>query len=172
MILLAASGRAEVKIPEDCRVKNQPPGRCGWCALETLARYHRIHSLYGLASSHASLSTPEHLGSTLDEAGVVYHIQYPGNRNREILRMAVKKGWGAAVGVYGDYNGKGPHILTLIEYGSSGVKVIDSNDKDRRVRDMSLEDFLSWWDGFAIVLEPPGRAAEPATMASAESSPR
>ena len=171
LVLCASAGRAEVNIPVECRVKNLPPGRCGWCALETLARCHHIEVLYGLAKSHASLSTPEHLEEALESAGVSYRIQYPGNFDLAILRTSVRKSLGAAVGVRGDYNGHGPHILTLVEFANEKVKVIDCNDKDQRTREMSLDDFLYWWDGFAIVLEVPPKTPQPGGNAAAVSRP-
>jgi hypothetical protein len=167
--LVSSPGWAEVNIPVDCRVKNLPPGRCGWCALETLARFHHIDKLYGLVKAHSTRSTPANLEETLERAGVHYRIQYPGSRDGAILRAAVKNGLGAAVGVYGDYNGHGPHILTLIDYGPDGVRVIDSNDRTLGTRDMSLDDFHYWWDGFAIVLEP---AVEPLAKGKNSSSER
>jgi hypothetical protein len=50
------------------------------------------------------------------------------------------------------------------------VKVIDSNDEDCRVRTMSRERFLRWWDGFTIVLQPE-RTAKKSASRSASSAP-
>jgi hypothetical protein len=170
-IAFTSAAWAEVNIPTECRIKNLPPGRCGWCALETLARHHHIEALYGLTKAHATLSSPEHLEEVLDQAGVAYRIQYPGNYSKAILRNAVKKGLGAAVGVRGDYNGHGPHILTLIDFDKDRVKVIDCNDKDRRTREISMDDFLYWWDGFAIVLEAAPQADAAAAKSASASRP-
>ena len=51
------------------------------------------------------------------------------------------------------YPGAGGHIVTLIDLGEDGVQVIDPNDADGRTRRMTLDRFLYWWDGFALVLE-------------------
>jgi hypothetical protein len=97
---------------------------------------------------------PTSLEEALAGTGVTYRIQYPGDHGRAILHYAVDKGLGAAVGFREARAGKGGHIVTLVDYGEDSVKVIDSNDRDRRIRTMSLTQFLHWWDGFALVLEP------------------
>ena len=59
LLLFPHASWAGVNIAASCRVKNRPPGRCGWCALETLARYHHLKALYGLARKHPSRCCPE-----------------------------------------------------------------------------------------------------------------
>jgi hypothetical protein len=152
-MLLAGVVRAEVKVPADCRVKNRPPGRCGWCCLETLARYLKIKALYGLTDHNPSRCDVVNLVTVLDDAEIHYRIQYPGNRSQTILRHAVHEGLGAVVGFRELYPGAGGHIVTLIDLTEKGVQVIDPNDADGRTRRMTLERFLYWWDGFALVLE-------------------
>jgi hypothetical protein len=145
---------AEVPIQVDCRVPNRPPGRCGWCALETLARHHHIEALYGLSDNHSSMSSAASLESYLEQTDVPYRIQYPGEYEQDILDFAIHEGLGAAVGFRELYLGSGGHIVTLIELTDDVAKVIDSNDQDRRIRTMSRDRFFYWWDGFALVLEP------------------
>jgi hypothetical protein len=152
-LLWPCAAGAEVKILAKCRVKNRPPGRCGWCALETLARHHKIKALYGLTAKNACTACPEDLEDALAAAGVTYRIQYPGKRNTTILRLAIRKNLGAAVGFREAYPGAGGHIVTLVDFGPKTVRIIDSSDKYYRVRTMSRERFLYWWDGFAVVLE-------------------
>jgi ABC-type bacteriocin/lantibiotic exporter with double-glycine peptidase domain len=169
VLLLPCAAAAEVKIAPSCRIKNRPPGRCGWCALETLARHHRIKCLYDVTEDNATRCDPEDLESALDKAGVRYRIQYPGSRDTAILRYAIRKNLGAVVGFRELYPGAGGHIVTLIEFSDDAVKVIDSNDQDGRIRTMDPERFLYWWDGFALVLEAERRAEVSDT---ATSSPR
>jgi hypothetical protein len=145
--------RAEVNVPAACRIKNRPPGRCGWCCLETLARHHKIKPLYGLTEHNASRCDVNNLETTVVEADVPYRIQYPGDRGQAILRYAVREGLGAVVGFRELYPGAGGHIVTLIDLSEDGVQVIDPNDADGRTRRMTLERFFYWWDGFALVLE-------------------
>jgi hypothetical protein len=159
LLLIPCAAAAEVKIAPQCRIKNRPPGRCGWCALETLARHQHIKALYDLTESNASRSDPEDLEEVLDKAGVKYRIQYPGSRSTAILRYAVRENLGAAVGFRELYAGAGGHIVTLVDLTEDSVKVIDPNDKDGRIRTMNLDRFLYWWDGFALVLEV-GKPAE------------
>jgi hypothetical protein len=153
LLLIAGVARAEVKVPAACRIKNRPPGRCGWCCLETLARHHKIHVLYGLTEHNASRCDIGNLETVVADADVPYHIQYPGSRSPAILRHAVRQGLGAVIGFRELYPGAGGHIVTLIDFTDDGVQVIDPNDADGRTRRMTLDRFLYWWDGFALVLE-------------------
>jgi hypothetical protein len=153
LLLFAGAVRAEVKVPADCRVKNRPPGRCGWCCLETLARYLKIKALYGLTEHKASRCDVSNLEMVLTDAEIPYRIQHPGNRNQAILRRAIRENLGAVVGFRELYPGAGGHIVTLVDLTEEGVQVIDPNDADGRTRRMTLERFLYWWDGFALVLE-------------------
>jgi hypothetical protein len=145
---------AEVKIAPKDRVKNQPPGRCGWCAVETLARHHHIRALYGLTEDNPTRADPEDLEEALIDAGIPCHIQYPGNRGTQILRQAIEQDRGAAVGSRELFPGAGGHIVTLVDFNSKIARVIDSSDPKCHVRTMTREKFLFWWDGFALVLEP------------------
>jgi hypothetical protein len=154
LLLLPCAARAEVEIAPDCRVKNEPPGRCGWCALETLARHHRLTALYGLTRKHPSTCSARSLEESLATAGVPYRIQYPGGRRRDILRYAIREGLGAVIGFRKPHPGADGHIVTLVDFTEAGVKVIDSNDADGRTRTMSRDRFLDRWDGFALVPDP------------------
>jgi len=160
LLLVPCAIRAEVKVPATCRIKNRPPGRCGWCCLETLARHHQIKALYGLTEHNASRCDVTNLEAVVAEADVPYRIQYPGSRSQAILRYAVQERLGAVVGFRELYPGSGGHIVTLIDLTEDGVQVIDPNDADGRTRRMALDRFLYWWDGFALVLETESAAAE------------
>jgi hypothetical protein len=144
--------RAEVNIPIECRVSNQPPGRCGWCALETLGRHQQIKSLIGLTESNARQARQEDLVQVLNALHIGYRIQYRGEFDTDILRQAVQKNHGAVVGFRELRPGAGGHIVTLVDFGPDEVRVIDPNDSDHRVRTLTLDRFLYWWDGFALVL--------------------
>jgi ABC-type bacteriocin/lantibiotic exporter with double-glycine peptidase domain len=153
LLVLPCSLWAEIEVPPACRIKNRPPGRCGWCALETLARYHQIEALYGLTRAHRSRCTPEELEKSLKAKKVAYRIQYPGKRSKKILHYAIDECLGAAIGFREIAPGTGGHIVTLVGFSQEYAKVIDSNDKQLRVRKMPMKQFLRWWDGFALVLE-------------------
>jgi hypothetical protein len=153
LLSLPCVADAEIKIAPAFRIRNRPPGRCGWCALETLGRHHKIRALYGLSEKHASMAAPSDLEAALMQSKVRFRIQYPGSNSKRILEEAVRDGLGAAVGFRELYPGKGGHIVTLIDIGRDEVRVIDPNDADGRIRIMSLDRFLYWWDGFALILE-------------------
>jgi hypothetical protein len=151
---------AEIRIPTNQRIHNRPPGRCGWCALETLARHHKIKALYGLTRKHASTADTEDLERALRKAHVRYRIQYPGKRNTRILRSAIQSGRGAAVGFRPRVRGGNGHIVTLVDFGARQVRIIDPSHP-RHVRTLPQKRFMSYWDGLAIVLETkPARTAK------------
>ena len=154
LLLWTSAGEvcAEVDIPMDCRVSNRPPGRCGWCALETVGRHQRIKSLFGLTDKNARLARPEDLEQVLAERRISYQVQERGQFDTGILLLALQKNHGVVVGFRELFPGAGGHIVTLIDLGSDEVRVIDPNDTDHRVRTMSRERFLYWWDGFALIL--------------------
>jgi hypothetical protein len=154
LFLVPAAARAEVPIPMECRVRDLPGDRCGWCALETLARYHHITELNHLADKKTGRASIADLEEALDKVEVNYRVQDPGIRNKAILRYAVREKLGAIVGFRELTSGAGRHIVTLVDYGPDEVRVIDSNDSDGRIRTMPLKRFLSWWDGFVLVIEP------------------
>jgi hypothetical protein len=154
LLLSYSSSPAEVKIKKACRIANSPPGRCGWCAVETLARHHHLKALYGLSQTNDSRCSIGSLEDALAASGVTYRIQYAGEESQALLKYAVQQGLGAVVGFRELYPGAGGHIVTLIDFTEDSVQVIDSNDQDHRTRTMSLDRFLYWWDGFALVLEP------------------
>jgi hypothetical protein len=143
---------AEVNIPMDCRVSNRPPGRCGWCALETLGRHQRIKSLFGLTDKNARLACPEDLKQVLAERRISYQLQERGQFDTRILLSALEKNHGVVIGFRELYPGAGGHIVTLVDLGTEEVRIIDPNDTDHRVRTMSRERFFYWWDGFALIL--------------------
>ena len=156
-LLIPCVVRAEVNIAPECRMKNRPPGRCGWCALETLGRHHHIKSLVGIVEDHASTANPEDLTAFLDTVKVRYQLQNRGEVSTAILRTACEKGLGAVVGFRPLQEGAGGHIVTLVEFTDDTAKVIDPNDQDGRVRTMPRDRFLYWWDGFTIVVQPERR---------------
>ena len=98
LVLVPSLVEAEVTVPASCRIKNRPPGRCGWCAIETVARQMKIETLYGITDSHSCRSCPADLETALTEAGVPYLIQYPGTSDTAMLKTAISKGRGAVVG--------------------------------------------------------------------------
>jgi ABC-type bacteriocin/lantibiotic exporter with double-glycine peptidase domain len=154
LLVLPCPARSEVNIAPECRVKNCSPGRCGWCSVETLARHHKIRALFGLTDDHASNAAPDDLTAVLDKLRVCYRVQKRGERDTGVLRAACKEGLGAVVGFRPAKEGGIGHIVTLVDFGDETVKVIDPDDEDGRVRSMAKERFLTWWDGFTLVLEP------------------
>jgi hypothetical protein len=166
LFLLASTARAAIHIAPECRVKNRPPGRCGWCALETLARHHGVKAVYGFADRHPCTCSPRSLEAALQETGVRYRMQYPGCRNRSILHYAIEEELGAAIGLRAGapteehgamQGGVSGHIVVLVDLAPDMVRFLDPNDADGRTRTMSLRRFLARWDGLAVVLVPDGK---------------
>jgi hypothetical protein len=154
LLLVVGAARAEVNIDPANRIPNRPPGRCGWCALETLARHHQVKDLYGLVDAHESTANPEDLVAVLDKFKLQYKLQNRGDRDTAILRASCANGLGAVVGFRPLVEGGGGHIVTLVDFTDETVKLIDCNDADCHVRSMATERFLHWWDGFTLVLQP------------------
>jgi len=154
VLIVPALSTAEVDIPGECRVANKPPGRCGWCALETLARRHGIKALYGLVEKQASQSRPKDLERVVAASELKYRLQHRGTQDTDILHFAVREDLGAVVGFRPESRGAGGHIVTLVDFGDDDVRYIDPNQPSE-VRTMDAETFMDRWDGFALVLHRP-----------------
>ncbi len=155
LLILPTVALSEVKIPIECRVANRPPGRCGWCALETLARRHGIKPLYGLVDKNPTQCRPRDLEGVVAAREVKYRIQGRGPRSTGILRDAIRENLGAVVGFRPEFPGAGGHIVTVVDFGPKQVRILDPNDTDGHVRTLDLDTFMDRWDGFALVLDRP-----------------
>jgi hypothetical protein len=153
-LLIPCVSPADVNIRPGFRMVNRPPGRCGWCALETLARHHGIKALYGLVEDYPCTASPEEMTGVLDQLQVHYRLQPPGRLNTTILQWSCRDGLGAAVGLRTPSASADRHIVTLVDFGPQTVRIIDPNDRNQRVCTMTREHFLDCWDGFALVLQP------------------
>jgi hypothetical protein len=145
---------AGVDIPLDCRVANRPPGRCGWCAVETLARHQGIKALYGLVDKSSSQSRPKDIERVVAASHVKFRVQQRGARSTAILQQAIRDDRAAVVGFRPAAGATGGHIVTLVDFGPEEIRYIDPNYPDR-VRMMDLEAFIARWDGFALILDRP-----------------
>jgi hypothetical protein len=154
LFLFPGLASAAVDIPTDCRIANRPPGLCGWCALETLARHHGIEALHGLTEKSRGPARPSELEQALITHQVRYSIQQRGPQSTRILQEAIRADLGALVGFRPLAEGASGHIVTLVDFGPEEVRFIDP-DAPRRLRVMDLETFLELWDGFALVLQRP-----------------
>jgi ABC-type bacteriocin/lantibiotic exporter with double-glycine peptidase domain len=155
LVVLAPSvAPAEVSIPRSSRVHDRWGNRSGWSALETLAHYFEITELYHLTDKQTGPANPSDLEAALDKVNVNYRVQDAGCRNKAILHYAVRENLGALVGFRALTPGAERHFVIVVDYGPDEVRVLDSTDADGRIRTMPLKRFLSWWDGFALVIEP------------------
>ena len=154
LVFMTETVSGAVNIPTSCCVKNQPPGRCAWCSLETLGRYHHLQALYRISEKNPTRCTAQSLETTLVRLGIAYRVQQAGESSQDILRYAIRQRLGAIVGLRELQPKAGAHAVTLVDFTNADVQVIDSNDQDGRIRTMTRAQFHSWWNGFALVLEP------------------
>lgn len=177
LLALATSVFAEVKIPEEHRIKNRAPGYCGWCCLETLGNMQKITKLKDLAKNRENdpdfeydtkikvkfmeeikeltfhIKEPKNTASVqsvkdkLDTLGVKYKIT---SFDLDHVEEAVKKN-GCVIftktGAFGD----GGHAVILTEYTKEIVKFIDPNDCCVYVATRAWFEVV--WQGTAITLE-------------------
>ena len=161
---------ADVPIPKDYRPRNSTPGRCAWCALEALGRYHGYDSMKGLTARNNRVGRRTWYEDELKRHNVKYEIaMYEGSKKthrwkfdkRTIetwdtawLEWASKKGYGCAVGLW--ETGGNKHMLVLTEFNREErtVKIIDSNNPRKETETVTLAWFLSRWDGMVVIIHP------------------
>jgi hypothetical protein len=120
-----------------------------WCSISTLAKYLGIPAAAHLTDRYKGQSHEGEVRRVLDGLGVRYRMQSSGNHDPQILKDACAKRWGACVGL------RHRHMVNVVHYADGVVKFINNCDRSLSVRQLSEREFLSQWDGWAIVLLPP-----------------
>lgn len=77
------------------------------------------------------------------------------SRNPEILQKACDEGIGAAVTI-----NTHRHAITLVGIDEAKVGIIDNNDPELKIRDVTKSRFLAIWDGGALIPLPKGYEGE------------
>jgi hypothetical protein len=117
-----------------------------------LGRHQHIQSLVGITEKNCRQARPEDLIQVLNQKKIGYRFQYRGQFDTQILRKAIQENHGAVVGFRELRPGAGGHIVTVVDFGPEEVRVIDPNDSDNRIRTLSRDRFMNWWDGFVLAL--------------------
>ena len=147
----------EIVIDAKDHIPNSKDGYCAWCALETLARYHHIESLYGIADrykQHPSVgATPDDLAGELRVADVDHAIGRFGNHDWRLLMAANKKNLGSIVGLRDYPVEKGHHAVVLTHIDADIVKIVDSNHPGH-VLTADRAWFDEHWTGWLVVIWP------------------
>lgn len=139
--------KVQVDIPESCRVEDTTYN-CGYCAFETLGRFHRIRRLEGLAGNHIG-AIGGHNGCL--ETLNMYRVKFQAITCRDFAfldRYVSNKKVGVAV--HG-----GNHILVMVYFDERYVSVIDSSGmRSLEVQTWPRKKFDNWWSGRAYVIFP------------------
>lgn len=144
---------AQITLDPSSWVPNRPPGRCAWCALETLARHHNIPALHNLTRDKDSVSSIRDIEELLQAKKVSYQIQYCGSYTMDLLKTAIQKKRGAVVGFRPLITQTTGHIVLVTNLEEHSVTVLDPNDTMVTPRRMDRVRFTAWWDGFTLVLD-------------------
>lgn len=161
---------ADVPIPKEYRQANRDPGRCAWCALEALGRYHGYKEMEGLVERNARAGYSEWYDEQLKKHKVKYDMaHYTGQKlyrwkidqwtidtwDTSWLEWASEKKYGCAVSFWNDdYQSKHMVVLTEFDKNRKRVKIIDSNHPEKVTETYNLSWFLYYWDGSVIIIYP------------------
>ena len=170
---LIASVFAEVEIPMEKRIANFSSGCCVWCSLENLANVHRVTELKGIAEyrhnnyrlrkvwtgskwfyRNEAAGTSDRVRKEFKRLNITrYKIQEHGDRSTAILKEAVEKNLGCAIGFL-NYPGRGDyHMVTLTDLDDKKVVFVENRGKLPRV-EKTRQWFNEHWSGYTIILYP------------------
>jgi len=147
---------AQVPMPWKDRVPNRSGIQCVWCSIETLARWAEITTLYDLTDVYKRYGDPGPAASVLKKYGIKYVMQYPGNKNTDILKRGCEtERRGVAIGTH-----HGQHMMVLIHFDEKAgiAKYINNSDFQNRqdqkliVHTIAMKDFMNLWTGWAILI--------------------
>ncbi len=156
-------------IPAANRIKNKPPGYCGWCCLETLGRTLGIPKLANISVEREKdpdfvyyvqdgpylrpVVEPKNGASRLsvqcklNELGVKHRITV---FDRQHLADAADK-TGCVVFIRAGGFGPEPHAVIATKCDDKFVRLIDPNTTKEQT--YTRETFDKWWDGTTISVE-------------------
>lgn len=149
-------------IPMKDRVRNYTGVQCVFSSIEMIARWAECKELLEppitTRSDCKSYSGPSDLKNKLERFGLkpytengkgpMYRQVY---RNKDeairVIKEAMAEGRGTLFGVPG-------HAMVLIHYDEEAnvVKWVDNSDRSLRVQTMTIERFMSRWDGWICVI--------------------
>jgi hypothetical protein len=156
-------------IPTANRIKNKPPGYCGWCCLETLGRTLGIPKLATISTDREKdpdflyyvqegqflrpVLEPKNGSSRLSvkckltDLGVKHRITV---FDRQHLETAAEQ-TGCVVFIKAGGFGPEPHAVLATHYDDKFVRLIDPNTTKEQT--YTRETFDKWWDGTTISVE-------------------
>lgn len=77
--LCCGTSYAEVKVRPVDHMQNKSPGRCAWCALETLGRTHGWGEAAGMVENNARTAHWPDMVAELNKLKIKHHASYPGH---------------------------------------------------------------------------------------------
>lgn len=147
----------QVPIPKDCRVYNKSGSQCVWCSIECLGRYHGVKEVFEgdrrLTKTYTWATNPGEVYRVMSAKYPTVKWKQITNRDVRFIKKYVtelKLGIGLAIP---------GHMLNLVHYDEEAgiVKVIDNcGPKALQVQDWTMDRFNRLWDGWALVVFPPG----------------
>lgn len=150
-------------IPKEFRVKNRPPGYCGWCCLETLGKLQGVKELDDLAQNREKdkdlmLITPNGLVFIPKHAASVYTVRekmqelkvpftYKINYDPSLITEATKH---TCVIFIKERDQEVGHAVILTQYNEKEIHFIDPNDCKEYIAKQAWIDY--YWTGISIRL--------------------
>lgn len=139
-------------IPMSDRVKNGTGVQCVWSSIEMLGRWAEEPKLTNppitSRSDCKSYSSPSLAAQRLTQLHVNFKQEY-GDKDRGLIliRKAMLEGRGCLFGVPG-------HAMVLVHFDESAniVKWVDNSDRTLKVQTMTINQFLSKWDSWVLVI--------------------
>jgi len=142
----------QVPIPKACRVYNRSGSQCVWCSIQCLALYHGVKDIQHLTDRYTWATGPGEVSRVLGGYPNVKWKQIQNGDINFIKKYVTEKKLGVGLAIPG-------HMLNLVHYDEEKgiVKVIDNcGPRALQVQDWSMSTFKRKWDGWALVVFPPG----------------
>ena len=138
-----------VPIPPQDRVHNATGMQCCYASLETLARYHKIESLYDLTAIYKGTSAPTPICNLLQRRRIPHVCRVPSDDRRKtiaFLQNACYTGYGALVGINGN------HACVLVGLDNNTARIISNNNRSKEIQTLPTSKFLDMFHGWAVVI--------------------
>ncbi len=145
---LLSAPQVQVNIKLEHRFQNPDRKSCVWRSLQTLAYHNKISNAQALEKFFGGSCTKE-AEVVLQRLGIPYKVTRSGSINL-LKKYVAKLRYGAAVS--DDH-----HMMVMVHFDVSAgvVGLIDNRLRtNRTIQFWSVQRFLTWWDGCAMVVLP------------------